>query len=76
MNKRGVGGLFCGIAAFLFATRYVTTALFLSGTQSWDGELFANGLSYIGSPLLIGSVCSLVVGVIYLIWGEIEDRRK
>lgn len=75
MSKRGTGAIFCLIAAVLFAARYITAACFLSNMQSWDAELFAAGLEYQGNRLLILSVISLIVGVIYLIRAELEERN-
>ena len=45
MNKRGAGVVFCGIAAFLFAVRYITAAIFMSGVSSWSDHLFSTGLT-------------------------------
>lgn len=44
MNRRGAGVVFCLIAAVLFSARYIAAAIFMSGAQSWDSVLFANGL--------------------------------
>lgn len=76
MNKRGTGAIFCLIAGLLFSARYITAAIFMSNVASWDSVLFAAGLEYQGNSLLIFSGISFVLGVIYLVWGEIEDRRK
>ena len=76
MNKRGAGVLFCLMAAMLYAARYVAAAVYVSNESSWSPELFAAGLEYQGSGLLIFSVLSLVVGVCYLVWGELEARGK
>lgn len=67
MNKRGAGVAFCAIAALLYIARYITAAIFGSGVSSWDADLFNAMLKYIGPGLLIMSIISLVVGVIYLI---------
>ena len=75
MNNKGVGAVFCAIAAFLWAARYVAAAIFMSGVLSWDGELFRAGLSYVGSPLLIGAIISLIVGIAFLAAGVLQDVR-
>lgn len=72
MNKRAAGVVFVCVAAFLYASRYITAAIYMSGTVSWDAELFSNGLEYVGSPLLILSIISLIIGGIYLFLAEIE----
>lgn len=75
MNKRGTGAIFCLIGSLLFIARYITAAIFMSNVSSWDSMLFAAGLEYQGYGLLIFSVISLVIGVIYLVWAEIEERK-
>lgn len=76
MNKRGTGTIFCLIAAILFSTLYIAAAIYMSGVSSWDANLFSSGLEYVGSPLFYLSIISLMIGVGYLIWGELEDKRK
>lgn len=75
MNKRGAGVIFCLIASLLFATRYITAAIFGSGLSSWNSNNFNAMLKYIGSPLLILSVISIVIGFTYLIWAEISKDK-
>ena len=70
MDKRGTGTVFCLIAAILFSTRYIAAAIFMSGVSSWDSGLFSSGLEYVGTPLLWGSIISLIIGVSYLLWAE------
>lgn len=70
MNRRGAGVSFCFIASFLFSVRYISAAIFGSGVSSWDRVLFNAMLECIGNTLLILSVISLVVGIIYLIMAE------
>lgn len=76
MNKRGKGTLFCLIAGLLFSARYISAAVFMSNVTSWDEILFTSGLEYQANGLLISSFISLMAGVIYLIWSEMEERRK
>ena len=76
MNQRGTGAIFCLIAALLYAARYITAATLVSNGLSMDRELFLFGLEVQGSGLLILSVASLIVGICYLIWGEVEASKK
>ena len=73
MSRRGAGVAFCSIAAFLFAIRYVTAAIFGSSVNTWNTELFGNMLKYTGNALTVLSVIALVVGVVYLIIGEMRS---
>lgn len=72
MNKRCAGVCFCFISAFLFATHYITTAIYLSNTKSWDKELFTAGLGYTGSILDILAIIALIIGLIYLFAADIK----
>ena len=75
MEKRGVGAIFCFIAAILFSARYIAAAIFMSGISSWDSMLFAAGLEYVGIPLLTLSIISFIIGVAYLAWAEISKQK-
>ena len=75
MNKRGTGVAFCGIAAFLYAAYYLSAAIFMSGVCTWSNELFMAGIEYVGSALPNCAKLSLVVGVVYLLWAEIENIK-
>lgn len=76
MNNKGIGTIFCLISAMLMCTRYIVVAIFMSGVSSWDSDLFANGLEFIGSPLKIASVLALITGIIFLSVGIIQDLKK
>lgn len=79
MNDKGVGAVFCFIAAVLMSARYLSAAVLMSNVSSWSAELFQSGLSYIGSPLKIASVVSLVVGIVFLgigIYRDVKSQRK
>ena len=75
MTKRSVGSVFCVISAILFSARYMAAAIFMSGVSSWSRGLFVTGLEYVGTPLLWGSIISLIVGLRYLIWAELSKNR-
>ena len=76
MNNKGVGAIFCLIAAILMAARYLSAAIFMSSVQSWSAELFRNGLQYVGPSLPIAAAAALLAGVIFLVSGLIHDRRS
>lgn len=76
MNNKGIGTIFCLISAMLMCTRYIAAAIFMSGVSSWDSDLFANGLKFIGSPLKIASVLALITGIIFLSVGIYQDLKK
>jgi len=76
MNKRGTGVVFCLIAALLFAAKHITTALYVTGMSSANSVLSLAALDYKGTALLIFSIISLVVGVAYIVWAEIEAYQE
>ena len=76
LNNKGVGSIFCLIAALLMSARYLSAAIFLSGVSSWDAALFSSGLEYVGSPLKIMAIVSLGIGILFLIYGMYQDRKK
>ena len=79
MNNKGIGSIFCLIAAVLTAARYMAAAIFMSNVSSWDAGLFASGLEYIGPELKIASIISLVVGIVFLgvgIYQDIKEKKK
>lgn len=75
MNNKGVGSIFCLIAAILLGVRYVAAAVFMSGVSSWSAELFASGLAYIGPVPLIAAAVALVIGLCFLVSGIVQDRK-
>lgn len=76
MNNKGVGAVFCLIAAILISARYMTAAIFMSGVTSWDASLFAAGLEYVGPFLAVLAAVALVVGILFLVYGIYEDKKK
>ena len=76
MNNKGVGAIFCLIAAILAGTRYLAAAIFISNSGSWNAELFANALGYVGPALLIAAIVSLVVGICFLGLGLVKDGKQ
>lgn len=76
MSRRGTGLGFISIAAFLYSTRFIAAAIFGSGVQSWDTDLFSAMLGYVDQGLSTVSVISLIAGIAYLVWAEIADIRK
>lgn len=71
MGRRATGMVFIGIAAFLYAVRYVSAAIYGSGTQGWSREMFSYLLDYVGTAPKTLSILALIVGILYLLWAEI-----
>jgi putative Ca2+/H+ antiporter (TMEM165/GDT1 family) len=73
MNNKGVGAVFCLIAALLMAAKYLAAAIFMSGVSSWSAELFRSALQHVGPLLSIAAVIALVLGIAFLVWGIVQD---
>ena len=76
MNRRAAGTVFCLIAALLLSAKYIAAAIYLSGSISWDAELFRSGLTYVGGTLTVCALLALIVGVAFLVWEELEARKR
>ena len=76
MGKRGSGIALIAISAFLISTKYISAAIFGSGVSGWSQDLFDGMLSYVGITLNIFSVLSLLVGILYIVWGEYEELKR
>ncbi len=76
MNRRTVGCAFVAMAAFLYTARYITAAIFISNVQNWGRDLFQGAMGYVGKELHLWALAALLVGVIYLAWGEWSDLKR
>lgn len=76
MNNKGVGAVFCFISAILISARYIAAAIFMSGTNSWNAELFKAALGYVGSFLPIMAGIALVIGILFLGFGVYQDVKE
>ena len=76
MNNKGVGAIFCLIAAILFGVRYVAAAIYVSSAATISAEIFGVALTSVGPALLIAAVAALVIGACLLVLGFIRDGKK
>jgi membrane protein DedA with SNARE-associated domain len=76
MERRQLGFGFCCISAFLFSSNYISAAIWGSSVTTWDYGLFHVIMDSIGSSLVTFSQISLVIGIAYIIWGEVEIILK
>lgn len=68
MNKRAVGVIFIGIAAFLYGIRYLSAAI-LSFKIPSSFEML---LDTEGQGPLVWSILSLIIGIIYLLYDDVK----
>lgn len=76
MSRRTTGNTLLVIAALLYSVRYVAAAIFGSGVTSWNERLFNSMLSSVGSELVTISAITLVSGIVFLVWAELEFLKK
>lgn len=75
MSRRTTGTILLFISALLYATRYLSAAIFGSGVSSWSRELFQAMLINVGREPVVFSAISLIAGLAYLVWAELEAGR-
>lgn len=75
MNNKGIGAVFCLISAILISAKYMSAAIFMSNITSWDEDLFASGLEYVGPLLSDASLVALVIGILFLGCGIYQDIK-
>ncbi|MBN2048561.1 MAG: hypothetical protein JW750_12020 [Anaerolineaceae bacterium] len=76
MSRRTTGAVLIFTAAFLYAAKFIAAATFGSGLNNWNSDLFRSMLRYVDQGLTPASVIALIAGIIYLIWAEIEEKKK
>jgi hypothetical protein len=76
MSRRITGVIFIAISAWLYSTRFITAAIWGSGFSSWSADKFKNLLGYVDQDLTIWCIAALVIGLIYLVWGEFSEKRR
>jgi arginine exporter protein ArgO len=76
MSRRTTGVFFILISAILYSTRYISAAIFGSNLASTSKDLFNAMLQYVGNGLSAWAVVALIVGIIFLVWAEIETLRE
>lgn len=69
MNNRIIGVIFCFISSFLFAINYICACI-LSIKFSWEMSK-----QLIGKNLIILSVISLIIGIIYLVDPKLKKNK-
>ena len=76
MNFKGVGAIFCLIAAILAGIYYVSAAILASVSVTISAEIFDVALLSVGPALLTVSIVALAIGVCFLVLGFLKDGKK
>lgn len=76
MSHRTTGTLLIVVSALLYSTRYLAAAIFGSSAPGWSADLFQAMLQYVGPGLTTWSTIALAVGIVYMIWAEVDAWRS
>lgn len=77
MSRRAAGVTLISIAAFLYAIRMLSAAIFGSNVTSWNADLYRSMLSYVTqSGLCLIILTAFVTGCLYILWAEISEMRQ
>jgi hypothetical protein len=77
MRYDRMGVEFIKIAAFLQIARYICVALMGPGKQgAWEPSLFKIAYPYVAPGLTSWAILSVTIGVIFLVVGFIQTRKK
>ena len=72
MSRRGSGIALLAIATALYVARYMAAAIYGTGLSSWSAQQLQAMLQYVGEAPLRLSVAAGGLGIVYLVWGEVE----
>jgi len=79
MNKRGAGVSFIALSAILFIFRnfshYLVTAIIAADNGRFTSGTFESAMGVTKTYSVIPEVIALILGIIYLIWSEIEKEK-
>lgn len=70
--------IFISISSVLFSIRYITAAIYGSGIRlnnQIGNESFERFLTYVGDVPLTLSIIALILGIIYIVWAELEKKK-
>lgn len=75
MIKSILGSVFLLISAIFYSTRYICASIGASNSDTWSVEEFNVLLENVPNNLLILSIISLLIGLVFIVW-SILDRPK
>lgn len=76
MAKSTYGSAFLLISAIFFSTRYICASIGLSNSRVWSLEEFSVSLKNVPNSLLVLSIISLFIGLVFIIWGFLERSKR
>ncbi len=76
MNKSIFGSIFLLISALFYSTRYICASIGASNNGVWSIEEFNIFLKNVPTNLLILSIISLLIGLIFILWSVLEVKKN
>ncbi|GAA0440184.1 MAG: hypothetical protein ACQEWU_11545 [Bacillota bacterium] len=76
MNKINVGISFLYMATFLYGVRYISGAMGVISSTEWSDEVFAEHMLFIPDGLMIATVITLILGIVFFVWGLVDNFKK
>ncbi|MBQ1922472.1 MAG: hypothetical protein II189_01470 [Lachnospiraceae bacterium] len=70
------GSIFVVAAAILYCCPYICSAIYTSWLNEYSSETIQQGFAWIGGHFTLFAIISLLLGVFYIIRGELEDLRN
>lgn len=72
-----VGCMFIFVSAFLYAARYIATAIFMVVRRDgWSERLFKESYDYIGNGLTVWAILALGAGLAVIAVGTVHELSK
>ena len=75
MNKRTCGMVFFVISVLLFISHRLCAAIYLSNSATFSEEFFKEGLQYTGGQWDMLALISLLLGIAYLAWNYLDEKK-
>lgn len=75
MNRRATGAILLGISAFIYGLRLLSAAIMGSDNLGWHSSKYNQMLDHIGNDPVVVCWMTLIAGIAYLIWAEIDSIR-
>jgi len=76
MNKGSLGSVFLVISVVFYTTRYICAAIGLANNDTWSVEDFNVYLSNVPNNLLVLSIISLLIGLVFIVLSILDLKNK
>ena len=74
--KKIAGSILILAAVISYCCKYLCAAIYMGGLSERSAENFKLGMEYVGGWFDVISVVTLLLGIIYIVYSEYEERNK